>query len=48
MMREYIEIICISIEDVVEEISLKLKADCEFVSVIAKGPSTFLLRMMRE
>lgn len=48
MVREYIEIISISIEDVVEEISLKLNEDCKFVSVIANGPSTFLLRMMCE
>ncbi len=47
-MREYIEILCISAEDVLGEISRKVKEDFEFVSVIVKRPSTFLLHMGRE
>ncbi len=44
-MREYIEIICITTVDVLGEMSRKAKEDFEFVSLIVKGPATFLLRM---
>ncbi len=47
-MREYIEIRCISAEDVFGEISRKTKEEFEFVSVILKRPATFLLRMRRK
>ena len=44
-MREYIEIICITAADVLGEMSRRVKEDFEFVSLIVKGPATFLLRM---
>jgi len=47
-MREYIEILCISAEDVCGEISRKTKEEFEFISVIVKRPDTFLLRMRRK
>jgi hypothetical protein len=47
-MREYIEILCISAEDVFEEISRKTKEEFEFISVIVKRHDTFLLRMRRK
>jgi hypothetical protein len=47
-MREYIEIRCISAEDVLGEISRNTKEEFEFVSVILKKPTTFLLRMRRK
>ena len=47
-MSEYIEIICITKADVFEEMLRKVKENFEFVSVIVKGPATFLLRMKRK
>jgi hypothetical protein len=47
-MSEYIEIMCITRADTLEEMSRKVKENFEFVSVIVKGPSTFLLRMRRK
>ncbi|MGO9022031.1 MAG: hypothetical protein ACLQVJ_27145 [Syntrophobacteraceae bacterium] len=47
-MREYIEMLCISAEDVIGEISRKIEDEFEFVSVIVKRPATFLLRMRRK
>jgi hypothetical protein len=47
-VSKYIEIICITRADVFEEMSRKVKENFEFVSVIVKGPSTFLLRMRRK
>jgi hypothetical protein len=47
-MREYIEILCMSAEDVFGEISRRVKEDFEFVSVIVTRPGTFLLRMKCE
>ena len=44
-MREYIEIIGINATDVLGEMSRKVKEDFEFVSLIVKAPTTFLLRM---
>ena len=44
-MREYIEIMCITAADALREMSRKVKEDFEFVSLIVKGPATFLLRM---
>ena len=46
-MREYIEILCMSAEEVLGEISRKVHEDFEFVSVIVARPDSFLLRMMR-
>ncbi len=47
-MREYIEVICISALDAVEEMSRKLEEEFEFVAVIVKNPDAFLLRMSRK
>jgi len=45
-VRKYIEIMCTSLEDVIREI--KVNEDFEFVSVIVRRPTAFLLRMKRK
>ncbi len=42
-MDKYIEIMCASPEDVVREI--RVNEGCEFLSVIVKMPTAFLLRV---